>query len=29
MSEDLETCIEPYLDSFARAYAADNYTAGR
>jgi len=27
MSEDLETCIEPYLPAFEQTYAADNYTA--
>ena len=27
MSENLETCVEPYLDSFERTYAAENYTA--
>ena len=28
MSENLETCVEPYLDSFERTYAAENYRAG-
>jgi site-specific recombinase XerD len=27
MSQNLETCVEPYLDSFKRTYAAENYTA--
>lgn len=27
MSENLETCVEPYLDSFEQTYAAENYTA--
>lgn len=27
MSENLETCIEPYLPAFEQTYAAENYTA--
>lgn len=27
MFENLETCIEPYLDSFEQTYTAENYTA--
>lgn len=28
MPQYLQTCIEPYLDSFAESFAAENYTAG-
>ena len=28
MSDNLETCVDPYLDSFEQTYAAENYTAG-
>ena len=28
MPQYLQTCIEPYLDSFAEGFAAENYTAG-
>jgi hypothetical protein len=27
MSENLETCVDPYLDSFAEGFAAANYKA--
>jgi len=27
MSENLETCVDPYLDSFAESFAAANYKA--
>ena len=27
MSENLETCVEPYLAAFEQTYAAENYTA--
>jgi len=28
MTDNRETCVDPYLDSFARSFAAANYTAG-
>lgn len=28
MSENLETCVDPYLDSFAESFAAANYSPG-
>lgn len=28
MTDNLKTCVEPYLDSFAQSFAAANYTAG-
>ena len=28
MPQYLQTCIEPYLDSFAESFAAENYTTG-
>ena len=28
MPQYLQTCIEPYLDSFAESFAAENYTSG-
>lgn len=28
MSENLETCVDPYLESFTQSFAAANYTAG-
>jgi integrase len=28
MTDNRETCVDPYLDSFAQSFAAANYTAG-
>ena len=28
MTDNLKTCVDPYLDSFAQSFAAANYTAG-
>jgi integrase/recombinase XerD len=28
MTDNLKTCVDPYLDSFAQSFAVANYTAG-
>ena len=28
MTDNRKTCVDPYLESFARSFAAANYTAG-